>query len=475
MMKTEPPSKRHTNPDRNTDSYKKYTVITIYVMLVILFAAVCVYMLINPDRLEALLNIIHSICSPILIGAAIAYLLYPIFRFFEKKVFIGKYSRRILHARKALFKAKLHYDFVRIENEADQSCRENAEAALKAAQKNLREASEAYLTNLTEQAQLREIRFAARLKKPSYLRKAPPAPRKIGKTCSLAATYLLFLLLLFLFIWMIVPPCVESIGELILLCRNFITLLPEKISAHKWSGQLGELLNRIEQTEEIRTWGISLSTTLLAYFASLLSRLPGLLTGIVSNVTALIPALFFSFYFLSSKDLLFRQIRKFSAALLPDRAYAVGRRIIWEADRKFGKFIQGKLIDSAILGVVSFILYGALGIPYFQMITLITTVTNLIPFFGPIIGAVPSGVIILISAPDKLLIFIILVVIIQQIEGNILEPWILGDSLGLEPVWIMVAIVVMGELFGIAGMILGVPLFAVIYTMISEFCTKHLK
>ncbi|MBQ7354114.1 MAG: AI-2E family transporter, partial [Clostridia bacterium] len=115
------------------------------------------------------------------------------------------------------------------------------------------------------------------------------------------------------------------------------------------------------------------------------------------------------------------------------------------------------------------------GIPYYQMLALVIGITNIIPFFGPFIGAFIGGFIILISAPTKLIPFIIMVLILQQLEGNVIEPQVLGDSLGLSPVWIMVAIVIMSGLFGFFGMIFGVPIFAVLYTLLHEAIERRLK
>jgi predicted PurR-regulated permease PerM len=136
--------------------------------------------------------------------------------------------------------------------------------------------------------------------------------------------------------------------------------------------------------------------------------------------------------------------------------------------------VQGKLIDSLIMTVICFTLFSIAKLPYAALITLITVVTNLIPYFGPFIGAIPSGIIILISDPSKLLVFVILILIIQQIEGNIIEPRILGHSLGLAPVWIMIAVLVMGEIFGLIGMVLGVPIFTIFYTLMGELCEKKI-
>lgn len=462
-------------PDRNIGVNKKYTTIALYAILIILLTALLVYLFISPDQLSSVINIIKSILSPILIGLVIAYLLYPIYRFFEKKVFISPLARQKQKCRRSLFQAKLRYDFVRRKHPEDTEMIEGAASALTDARRSLENASEALEKAVCEKDKAFALRTASQKKVPSFERTAPPSRKNIGKPLSLAASYFLLILVVSLFAWMIIPPCIKSAGELFLLCRKFISKLPQLLTDSEFGKLATDLLSEFGIVEELQTWIMNVATSTLRYLTSLLGKLPSFLTSLISNLTDLILGVFLSIYFLSSREFLLGQFKKFFRALLPASVYSGGRHILQETNRKFGKYIQGKLMSSAILGIVSFILFWLTGIPYFQMITLITTVTNLIPFFGPFIGAIPSGIIILIAAPDKLLIFIILVLILQQLEGNILEPQILGDSLGLSPVWIMIAIVVMGELFGIMGMVLGVPFFAVIYTLISETCNRRLK
>ena len=138
-------------------------------------------------------------------------------------------------------------------------------------------------------------------------------------------------------------------------------------------------------------------------------------------------------------------------------------------------FINGKLIDSAIIGVLCFILNLILQIPYNILIAVIIGVTNVIPFFGPIIGAVPCIMILIIVDPWSALRFAVLVLALQQFDGNILGPKILGDSTGLSAIWVLVSIVVCGGLFGFPGMLLGVPTFAVLYALVQEWVNHRLK
>ena len=144
----------------------------------------------------------------------------------------------------------------------------------------------------------------------------------------------------------------------------------------------------------------------------------------------------------------------------------------------FGGFISGKLLDSAIIGVLCYICLLIMKMPYTLLVSVFVGLTNIIPFFGPFIGAIPSVIIIALADPIKGIYFLIFIFILQQVDGNIIGPKILGDSTGLNSFWVVFAIMVGGGLFGIGGMILGVPTFAVIYYIIDktvDYCLRKRK
>lgn len=155
-----------------------------------------------------------------------------------------------------------------------------------------------------------------------------------------------------------------------------------------------------------------------------------------------------------------------------------GKSII-EKSRKcneiFGGFVIGKIIDSLIIGVLTFILLSIFNMPYTMLVSIIVCVTNVIPFFGPFIGAIPSFFLILLIDPIKALWFLLIIFLIQQLDGNIIGPKILGNSTGLSAFWVMFAILIAGGLFGFAGMLFGVPVFAIIYYLLSEWIRGKLK
>ena len=144
-------------------------------------------------------------------------------------------------------------------------------------------------------------------------------------------------------------------------------------------------------------------------------------------------------------------------------------------DRTFMGFINGKLLDSAIIGLICYIFCAIVNMPYALLVSVIVGVTNIIPFFGPLLGAVPSAFIILMANPLKALIFVIFVIVLQQVDGNIIGPKILGNSIGIDGFWVMFSIILGAGLFGFWGMLLGVPVFVVIYTLLNDLVEKRLK
>ena len=144
-------------------------------------------------------------------------------------------------------------------------------------------------------------------------------------------------------------------------------------------------------------------------------------------------------------------------------------------DRTFNRYFYGQLIDSAIVGIVCFIFMSIFKFPYALLISVLIGVTNIIPFFGPFIGAIPSIFILLIVNPAQAFWFTLFILILQQVEGNIVAPRILGNTIGLPSIWIMVGIIVGGGLFGIVGMVLGVPTVAVLHEIFSQLVEYRLK
>ncbi len=179
-------------------------------------------------------------------------------------------------------------------------------------------------------------------------------------------------------------------------------------------------------------------------------------------------------YFLNSKELFKAQTKKLITATMSRKHVEQVQDFANFCNKTFGGFINGKLIDSLIIGFLCFILMSIFQFPYAVLVSTIVGVTNIIPFFGPFIGAVPSAIIICFASPIKALYFLVLILVLQQFDGNILGPKILGGTTGLASFWVLFAILVGGGLFGFVGMVLGVPVFAVAIYYLNLYLRKRL-
>lgn len=220
-----------------------------------------------------------------------------------------------------------------------------------------------------------------------------------------------------------------------------------------------------EVTNYIETW-------LTTDFANVVNKAAGSLTsGIVSFFGVFfdcIIGMIVSVYVLAGKERFVRMFKKIIFAMFSEKTAKDVLENLRLSDRVFGGFISAKIIDSLIIGLLCFIALTVMDMPYTLLVSVIVGVTNVIPFFGPYIGAVPSAILILIDNPVKGLYFIIFIILLQQFDGNILGPKILGESTGLSAFWVVFAILVFGGVFGLFGLMVGVPTFAVIYGFVKK-------
>ncbi|MBR3227185.1 MAG: AI-2E family transporter [Erysipelotrichaceae bacterium] len=207
------------------------------------------------------------------------------------------------------------------------------------------------------------------------------------------------------------------------------------------------------------------------FIPNLISITVATVSGLVNFIISFVICL----YILIDRQKIAIAIKKFSTLILDRKQYERGRRIMYMALDKFSKFFSGKVVDSFIIGIICFIGMLFINSQYAALVAVIIGLTNIIPFFGPIIGAIPCALILLIVEPFDCLVFVIFVIILQQVDGNIIGPHILGDSVGLSSLWIMFAIIVGGSYFGFFGMLLGVPIFSVIYYIAKEFINERLE
>lgn len=197
----------------------------------------------------------------------------------------------------------------------------------------------------------------------------------------------------------------------------------------------------------------------------------GLTTGVIGVVRILfnvVIGIIISIYVLMSKEIFIGQSKKVVYALFSGEKANAVIHTVHKSNEIFGGFISGKILDSLIIGILCFICLYFMKMPYSVLVSVIVGVTNVIPFFGPYLGAVPSTILIMLANPVQGLYFVIFILVLQQVDGNIIGPKILGDSTGLSSFWVVFAILVGGGIFGIPGMIIGVPLFAVIFYILRR-------
>ncbi len=193
---------------------------------------------------------------------------------------------------------------------------------------------------------------------------------------------------------------------------------------------------------------------------------------VVSNTTSglynFIMGVVISVYFLAEKEMLCRQIKRLAVAFIPIKRLPKVYEIVDITDTKCGRFLVGDILDAALVGFLVFITMSIFQLPYAALIGVLVGVTNIIPFFGPYIGGIPSAFILLLVSPRDMIIFLIILLVIQQLDGNLFKPKIIGNQLGLSSFWVLFSVIVGGALFGVIGFILGSPIYAVIYTLVGK-------
>ncbi len=222
----------------------------------------------------------------------------------------------------------------------------------------------------------------------------------------------------------------------------------------------------------INNWA---TKTLLPNASQLITNISMGIYGTFKALLDVVVGMIVAIYLLGSKEKYSAGVKKYLYALFNRKTAYNIISVAKYTDNHFGKFIVGKILDSAIIGVLSFIVFTIFDIPYTLLVSVIIGVTNVIPFFGPFLGAIPCGVLILLVNPVKALVFAILIFAIQQLDGNVIGPKILGDTTGLDSFAIVFSILVFGGFFGVFGMFIGVPVFATIFGIANHACDIRLQ
>lgn len=307
---------------------------------------------------------------------------------------------------------------------------------------------------------------------------------------SLFCTYLVLFLIIAVLLMLIVPQLIESIvnftsnSEAFLYntvndINGFITSLNERFSAGQGNGTSIPYLDAQSIQASVQNFFASLNFDAESILSSLNTITLATIFSTVENAFAIVAdvilGLFISLYFLHTKEKRYAQIMRLRHAFFSDATNQKITRVCTVADNSFGGFLRGKILDSCIVGVLVYAAISIMGVPYAILIAVIVAITDIVPVIGPFIGVIPSAVIILLTDPSKVIPFLLCILIAQQIDGNIIAPKILGENTGVSSLCVIIAISTMGGLWGLVGMVVGVPLFATVLELTSDYLDNRLK
>lgn len=308
------------------------------------------------------------------------------------------------------------------------------------------------------------------------LKKVLPDKKATGmaKALGILASLVFAVLVIWALIAMVLPQLLESITTIIGNFPSYYNTLSKWVQEFI-NGSIAEDVTQ-EIMDQVYDYLTSFLTgTVLPKVQTILASLTTGVVNLAKSMLNLIIGVIISVYLLSGKDRFLAQSKKLCYAVLGQKKGGYVCNVCTFANRVFGGFIGGKIIDSLIIGVLCFIGLRILDMPYTMLISIIVGVTNIIPFFGPYLGAIPSALLLLVIDPMKCLYFVIFIIILQQLDGNVIGPQILGDATGLDSIWVVVSLLIFGNLFGVLGMVIAVPLFAVIYKIVTELVNFLLK
>ncbi len=392
---------------------KNYTTIAVYSLLVIVAAVLFVVFIFRFDSFASGFSWLGDIMAPIIIGIAIAYIVNPLVVMFEDKVF-----------------------------------------------HKLRDG---------------EVKIAPNTKNPEKrLAKKKKLRRTSAKALSIIISFVIVLAA-------IVGICIAAVPSLSKSIVDLAHQLPKYIeNADRF---LDETFANNPDIAVFISEEFSQLSGIIQKFAEMIEPMASDIIGNLSSaVGAILVALknvligfIIAIYFLFSKEKLIAQCKKVLFALLKNDKCQCFLSVCSKSNDIFKKYIVSNLLDAVIIFIVMAIVMALMDMPYAMLVSVVCGVTNLIPFFGPFIGAIPCGVIILLVDPIKVIWFGIFVLVLQQLDGNVIKPLLFGETVGLPAIWVLIAIIVSGGLFGIPGMLLGVPVFAVLYMLAADFVAAKLK
>lgn len=414
---------------------RKYTTVAIYALAVIMASVLFVVFVFKFDSFKDTFSWVGSIAAPLICGVVIAYVLNPLMVWLENKLF--KKFKEHRPQEQNIVVRKLQHSSV------------GDKAVVKTLEKH-----------------------SAPMEKKIRRRKI------IARAVSLILTVVIFLAVVTGIVIAIVPNVAKSIVTLADNIDGYIAKIEE------WTNNAfqnnPEIMNMIFEgvtdfkglLENLRE---KLQPVTENITGNLIGNVSGFLGGLLIGLKNFLLGFIIAIYLLFSKERLMAQLKKIVCAFLKPRRAEGFLNGCSQSNDIFKKYVISNLVDSMIILLLMMIGMYAMGMPYQMLVSVVCAVTNLIPFFGPFIGAIPCGVLILIVDPTKAIWFAIFVLVLQQLDGNVIKPLLFGETLGLPAIWVLVSITVGGAMFGIPGMLLGAPVFAVFYMMFAELVKNKLK
>lgn len=294
------------------------------------------------------------------------------------------------------------------------------------------------------------------------------------RSFSITLTFLVFILAITLFILFVIPQLLSSISTLMNSIPEYLSQFEKFLEVNAINNSQSQVMMQNIINELLNMWKEILKVTSQIVGTSL-GYLLDFTLGITYGVINFFLALILAIYMLASKEILISQLKLIIYAFVSknkaDRIIELGKM----CNEMFSKFILGQCTEALVIGVLCFIGMIILKMPYALLISVVIGVTALIPVFGAFLGTIPSAFIILIIDPIKALWFIIFIIVLQQLEGNLIYPRVVGSSIGLSALWVMFAMIVGGSLFGIIGMLIGIPIFGVVFKILKRVANRKIN
>lgn len=298
---------------------------------------------------------------------------------------------------------------------------------------------------------------------------------KLKRPLSLIITIVVLVGLIIGLMTFVIPQLAESCSTLVKNVPEYVDSLEKFMDKNINSKELLSSDIIEEVYNKILSMGQNIIKIIGQVAGTIVSHALDITVGVTSTIINLVLAFIVSIYILLSKEKLSNQIKKILYAYMKKENVIKFLKVSKIANIKFTNFVRSQVIEACILGVLCFIGMKICSMPYALLISTIIGVTALVPIFGAFVGAILSAFIVLMVSPIKVILFAIIFIVIQQIEGNLIYPFVVGNSIGLSALWVLFAITVGGNAFGVVGMLIGVPLFGVLYTLISITTNKRLE